>query len=99
MPYKDPAKKRAWRQQHPNYLKEWHKLHPGKYSEYARQRDPVKVTARKAVHKAVSQGILEKQTACERCKDMHRVQAHHDDYTKQLEVRWLCEACHNYEHV
>jgi len=26
------------------------------------------------------------------------VQAHHIDYSKPLEIRWLCKACHRLEH-
>jgi ribosomal protein S27AE len=57
--------------------------------------DPVnrqKVNARHAVRYAVRVGKLQRQP-CERC-GAARVQAHHDDYTKKLDVRWLCSRCH-----
>lgn len=42
---------------------------------------------------AIRDGKLIKQP-CEvcGCKEVH---AHHDDYAKPLEVRWLCNSCHN----
>jgi hypothetical protein len=38
--------------------------------------------------------------ACERCGTTHdNLHAHHDNYYKQLEVRWLCvEWCHPATH-
>ncbi len=41
-----------------------------------------------AVRRAVHKGELEK-LPCGACGNV-KVQAHHDDYSKQLEVRWLC---------
>ena len=31
--------------------------------------------------------------------EIPRCQAHHDDYSKPLEVRWLCVTCHAAHHV
>lgn len=51
--------------------------------------------------KAIKKGILIPQD-CENCGERYRfkdgrnaVQAHHDDYNKPLEVRWLCQKCHH----
>lgn len=53
------------------------------------------------VEKAIQRGIIERKTHCENCgssetnKDgRSNVEAHHDDYNKPLEVRWLCRKCH-----
>ena len=48
--------------------------------------------AREAVARAIRRGDLLK-SCCELCL-ADKVQAHHDDYTRPLEVRWLCPTCH-----
>ena len=53
-----------------------------------------KVRAHWKLNQAVRSGKIKKQP-CEICKDTI-VHAHHDDYTKPLDVRWLCPACHFY---
>jgi hypothetical protein len=49
--------------------------------------------ARQSVKRAVRSGKLIKQP-CECCGSDHAIRAHHDDYGKPLDVRWLCAACH-----
>jgi hypothetical protein len=48
--------------------------------------------ARQAVANALRSGRLVKQL-CEVCKVVE-TESHHDDYTKPLEVRWLCKSHH-----
>ncbi len=55
-----------------------------------------KVYIRNETRKAIKRGRLVK-TPCEVCEDK-RVEAHHEDYTKVLEVRWLCRPCHMEAH-
>lgn len=57
-------------------------------------RHPEKQRAWRAVYRAVRRGDLIRPAACESCGSEGRIQAHHDDYSKQLEVRWLCQPCH-----
>jgi len=64
--------------------------------EYDRQRghrvyDTEKQKARLAVTHAIERGTLERQP-CELCGE--RGEAHHDDYSKPLDVRWLCRRHH-----
>lgn len=56
----------------------------------------VKVRARKALNHAVAAGRVVAQP-CEACA-AQKAQAHHDDYSKPLEVRWLCAPCHSKLH-
>lgn len=51
-----------------------------------------KIQARGLVKTAISNGKLKKM-ACEKCGDRN-VAAHHPDYSKPLEVVWLCPQCH-----
>lgn len=64
-----------------------------------RTKAPHKHNARVAVYEAVKKGGITKATACEICNVNGRIEGHHMDYTKPLEVIWLCTSCHaNYHH-
>lgn len=58
--------------------------------------NPEKVRAHAAVRRAVKTGKLVKG-GCVDC-GMERVHAHHDDYSKPLEVLWLCPMHHAKRH-
>lgn len=47
-----------------------------------------------AVGRAIKSGILQRPTECSRCGSQVPLHAHHDDYNKPLDVRWLCFKCH-----
>ena len=61
------------------------------------ERNPVKRAAQVKVGNAIALGKLTKQP-CEVCGSTKRVNAHHDDYSKPLEVRWLCPKHHSEWH-
>lgn len=56
-----------------------------------------KKNARAAVQSAIRRGLL-MRGPCEVCGSL-QVQAHHDDYSKRLEVRWLCPRHHADHHM
>ena len=58
--------------------------------------DPVKRNARHLFQGAVRHGRLKRQP-CELCGDV-KTHGHHDDYSKPLEVRWLCQKHHGQAH-
>lgn len=66
---------------------------------YARMKNDPSFAARRiavaALNDAVRSGRITRQ-ACEVCGAP--AQAHHDDYAKPLEVRWLCTEHHALEH-
>ena len=73
---------------------------PEQWREY-RERWPEKYKAHNAVSNAVRDGRLHKPDHCESCgtSDFRRLEGHHDDYSKPLDVRWLCSACHSQWHA
>ncbi|QQO40555.1 HNH restriction endonuclease [Bacillus phage 000TH008] len=58
----------------------------------------LKQNARKKVRRAVNSGKLIKPDRCECCNKEIDLEAHHVDYHKPLEVKWLCKKCHENEH-
>jgi len=62
-----------------------------------------KYRARQAVRRAVKAGKLDKPARCQLCgtspERRESLHAHHHDYSKPLEVEWLCKKCHSKEHV
>lgn len=62
-----------------------------------KQRNPEKAIARNAVSNALRDGRLTRKP-CANCGATKPIQAHHHDYTKPLEVEWLCRPCHLNEH-
>lgn len=70
-------------------------------SNAAKKKYSLKDAVRRAAHcltgNAIRDGRLVRQP-CEVCGATERIQAHHDDYAKPLEVRWLCVKHHNEYH-
>lgn len=56
-----------------------------------------KVAARKAVRNAIQRGEMHRQP-CQVCGDV-KTQAHHADYSRPLDVTWLCRPHHRAEHA
>lgn len=51
--------------------------------------------ARDWLNAAVRSGELIKPTHCERCNKKRKLHGHHEDYTKPLDVNWVCYKCHH----
>ena len=62
-----------------------------------RERNQLKVWAHKAVASALRRGLIT-QGPCEVCGAAES-EAHHDDHTKALDVRWLCRKHHKEHHA
>lgn len=66
-----------------------------------RERNKEKVRAHSAVARALRKGVMIKPLECEGCGPHYegKLEAHHDDYSKPLEVKWLCDPCHKQRHI
>ena len=67
------------------YIKLWRAEYPNKYK------------AQTKVGNALRDGKI-KRMPCEVCGKTDRVHAHHDDYLRELDVRWLCVVHHKQWH-
>jgi ribosomal protein S27AE len=90
----------------PKYVaarKEYAKSEAGKLAhkralQAYRERYPIKVAAHGIVQYAIREGRITKQEICSECGSTKKIEAHHDDYSKPLDIRWLCEDCHKEWH-
>lgn len=57
------------------------------------QKNKIKVTAHFKVQRALYKGLLIRKN-CEICGSDKDINAHHEDYSKPLEVKWLCRTHH-----
>ncbi|MEC0276924.1 hypothetical protein [Peribacillus frigoritolerans] len=58
----------------------------------------MKDSARSMVHFALLAGKIEKPEQCTQCGEKVPLEAHHEDYSKPLEVLWFCKLCHEKLH-
>lgn len=87
--------------QDPEWLEKERKRCREKYDPQKVRRIPRVREAGTAVSNAIRDGRLQKATSCEQCGhdfSKFRCEAHHRDYTKLLEVVWLCAKCHGLQH-
>jgi len=62
---------------------------------------PEQAKAKWLVQKHVQRGKIVKPNKCQMCGHefpKSKLQAHHHDYNKPLEVSWYCSACHKAVH-
>lgn len=71
---------------------------PQGYLKKYREKYPNKYKAHGITNNAIRDGKLFKEPCCE-CGATKDIHAHHDDYMKPLNVRWLCAACHHQWHA
>ncbi len=79
----------------------WQKSHPEQLRAYRRdwkRRNRPAVLAHKRVARAIASGRLVRPTKCERCPEVCKPGAHHEDYSRPLDVEFLCARCHKAAH-
>ncbi len=62
-----------------------------------RERNPQKHWAHSALRSGMKRGLVVRKP-CEVCGDP-KAEAHHDDYSRPLKVRWLCRKHHKEHHA
>jgi hypothetical protein len=84
---------------HKEYLKKYLLTDKGKIARDKslrnyNERYPLKKAAHILTSRAIRHGKLINPKICSVCNSTNLIQAHHDDYTKPIDVRWLCLSCH-----
>lgn len=62
-------------------------------------RTPERGRAYNQFHYAKRVGRIIKPEICEGCNEKKPLDAHHEDYSKPFDVKWLCSKCHKALHV
>ena len=75
---------------HNAYMREWRKAHP------LTKEQRIKDTCRSYANVYKGRGHIERQN-CQEC-GAGNSQMHHEDYSKPLDVTWLCRPCHLHIH-
>lgn len=80
-------------------MREWRTKNKKRHLEFVsnyKKNNPEKATAHRLVLMAVKIGTLVREP-CSVCGNL-KSQAHHEDYSKPLEVKWLCQKHHSEIH-
>jgi len=91
-------KEKIRRKNDPNFLLKNRERYKKYYKENKVKMKP-KHDTHKLVMFAVKLGLLKRSPTCEECKIQGKMEGHHEDYSKPLEVIWLCKACHKQKHL
>lgn len=100
---------RKWREEHRErnneYQQKYYAKHRAERNEQKRkwrEEHPEKVRAHRILNKAIKSGEIIRPKTCSKCKGVgtedNPIQGHHPDYSKPLQVIWLCQICHSRLH-
>lgn len=89
---------RGWRERNREHYREYQRKYMREHG-YPQHRTKEQRRAWTAVERAVKKGTLIRPDHCSECPNTYAIEAHHDDYTKLLEIRWLCCICHRNYHT
>jgi len=59
---------------------------------------PERIKSRSISYNAIKNGNLKVPETCSKCPSSKEIQAHHEDYSKPLDVIWMCRTCHMEHH-
>lgn len=96
--YREYDRQRANKTERIKAREEYRHTEAGKKAVYnATKNYRVKNPERRLLY-AHCEKFLKNPGVCSECKSNILVEAHHDDYNKPFEVRWLCRKCHRKWH-
>ena len=102
---KRAAQRKAWGLANRDRLaanqRRYHASEKGQAKAKARRRPPEQIQAINKLNWALQSGRIEFPGVCEDCGregTRYEIHAHHDDYSKPYDVRWLCRSCHMEHH-
>lgn len=84
--WREYRQKASYKKQQVEIQIRWQRNHRDKYH------------AHHAVYRALKKGILVRPDRCSNCNELAKIHGHHTDYTRPLEVVWVCEPCHKQIH-
>lgn len=93
---KNGDKLRAYKREYDRQLYQKYSVRENDRRKKWALNNPIKALAQRTTNAAIQNGKLERKP-CEVC-GATRVNAHHDDYSKPLVVRWLCPIHHSAVH-
>jgi hypothetical protein len=84
------ARERRWWNEHPDFAKAYR----AKMKAQNIERYPEKYKARTIFSRAIRHGKIQRPSECSLCGLSCTPEGHHHDYSKPLDVIWLCKNCH-----
>ncbi len=96
----ESIEKKKWKLEHPDSYKiSYQRNHRNriKSASIYRKNNPEKMKAYNYLNNRIINGSIQKKP-CEICGSI-KSEAHHDDYSKPLDVRWLCPSHHKKLHI
>jgi hypothetical protein len=88
---KNVAARAAYQKSKPPAVVRLRQLHSTRY--------PTQRRAVWTLNNAIADGRAVRPSTCSRCGKEGRIEGHHNDYSKPLDVIWLCRRCHVEEHA
>lgn len=100
---KRAKKRRSSQEREKNRLRqaEWRNKYKNKVSATVtkwKKDNPEKHGAHALVLWAVKTGYIKRSECCEECGHICKTEGHHEDYSKPMDVIWLCKFCHSKKH-